>query len=349
MATTATVEGYFTIPLDHVETSTVVGFDIYLPRRDGGAVLFRERNLVFTEATRRKLEENGVVDLLVPQSQFSEYGGYRLSQAAPGTSGADAPAAPPQEISREERELPDLLQDRTMHLESRASFLLGVQQQIIEVALSDLGSPGLPQRIFRVAESSARFFMEEPGAYTRVVALLPLDFEAYSHAINTSLYATQLAIATGTDDVHEVALIGRAALLHDVGKGDIPGELLHRSSGLADLEWAEVMSHVDRGVARLREAGWDDPTCLDVAANHHERADGSGYPRGLRLERISMASRIVAIVDTFDALTSSFPNKPPLSGFQALWSMKREMQGHFDPVLLDQFVAVMVERKENRH
>ncbi|MFN7966583.1 MAG: HD domain-containing protein [Acidobacteriota bacterium] len=346
--TSTVVEGYFTIPLSHVETSTVVAFDIYLLRRDGGPVLYRERNLIFTEESRRKLEDNGVVDLLVPQAQFGEYRSYRQSVAPPDAAGGAVPVPVAQEVSREERALGEMLQDRTILVDSRAAFLLSVQQQLVEVALSDLGSPGLPQRVFRVAESSARFLMEEPAAYTRLVLMLQPDFEAYTHAINSSLYATQLAIATGMDDPHDIGLIGRAALLHDVGKGDIPGDLLHRSTGLSDLEWAEVMSHVDRGVARLREAGWDDPTCLDVAANHHERADGSGYPRGLQLARISLASRIVAIVDTFDALTSSLPSKPPLSGFQALWTMKRDMQGHFDPALLDQFVALMVERKEHR-
>lgn len=343
MAQTA-IDGYFAIPLVHVEVSTVVAFDIYLARSDGSAVLYRERNLVFTEENRARLEENGVADVLVPEDQFGAYREYRLSRV-----GVESPAADgAQELSREEQELPELLLDTAMPLESRASILLGVQQQIVEAAFSDLGTLGLPQRVFRVAESAARFLLHDPSAYSRAVKLLQLDFEAYTHSTNTALYAAQLTISGGIDDPHEVALIGRAALLHDIGKGDIPGELLHCTSGLSDLEWAEVMSHVDRGVARLREAGWDDPTCIDVAANHHERADGSGYPRGLQLQRISNAARIVAICDQFDALTSSYPSRPALSGFQALWTMKREMAGYFDPDLLDRFVAVMVEPKARR-
>jgi HD-GYP domain-containing protein (c-di-GMP phosphodiesterase class II) len=341
MANSATLEGFFAIPVSHLETATIVAFDLYLPRHDGTAVLYRERNLVFTSENKQRLEQNGVRELFVPQDQFDAYRSYRLAQ-----SGELGPASAPRvEISPEEEDLAGSLQDRSLPIEARASLLLGVSYQVVEAALSDLGSPGLPQRVFRLADNTARFLASEPPAYFRLVSMLQSDFDAYSHAINTALYSIQLAAHASIEDPHEIALIGRAALVHDVGRGDLPGELLHQSTGLSDLEWAEVMSHVDRGLAQLREAGWDDATCLDVVAHHHERADGKGYPQGLKLEKISRAARIVSIADCFDALTSSHGGRQASTGFQALWTMKRDLAGQFDPDLLDRFIAAMVENQ----
>ena len=97
-----------------------------------------------------------------------------------------------------------------------------------------------------------------------------------------------------------------------------------------------------RGTALLREAGWDDQTCLEVAAHHHENADGSGFPAGLVGREIPAAARMVRIADAFDSLTTSFRNRPALTGFQALWRMRREVGEQFDQPMLTVFIESLV-------
>ena len=331
---------YILVPIEHLRAETMLSFDLYIQHDGTDPVLYRARNMEFTDEVRHRLVASGVHELLVPADQAEAYEQYCAEQGQTAPQSAEPPAT---EISEDELQLVEVVLDSGRPLESRCDALLGVSRVVIESVLSDLTSPGLNQRVQRVAEAGARLLLAEPAAYSRLVARFGIDFEVVSHLANTAFYVIEFARAIGTDDVQELASLGRAALLHDVGKGDIPGELLHRESGLTDLEWAEVMSHPARGVTLLREAGWDDAICLDVCANHHERCDGSGYPRGLHREQISLAARMVAIADAFDSLTSNYSNRPPYSGFQALWRMKREMAGKFDTELLDRFIQVMVD------
>ncbi len=329
---------FFSIPLDQLKPDSVPGFDLYLRHAGGEPVLYRAANMPFTDEVRHRLLESGVHDLYVPADQAEQYRRYRKE-----TGGDEETRPPGPPVSTEESMLGDILADRSVPLEERCRTLLGVSHAVIEAAFADLGSPGLAERVHRVAEETARFLLAEPEAYATLVGRLRIDYETYAHSVHTALYTTELVRSLGMGDPGEIASIGRAALLHDVGKAEISPELLHKQGRLTDLEWAEVMSHTERGVTMLREAGWEDPVCLDVCMNHHERCDGSGYPHGLTRDQLTLAVRAVAIADAFDSLTSRHGGTPPLSGFQALWKMKREMQGQFDADLLDRFIRVMVE------
>jgi putative nucleotidyltransferase with HDIG domain len=213
-----------------------------------------------------------------------------------------------------------------------------------QAAFPDLNTPGLSERTQRAAEAAARVLLETPEAGPTVFDLLSLDLETYNHSLRVALYAAELAQALELPDPAESRAIGRAALLHDIGAGQVPVEVLHRNPAtLGAAERAALLRHTERGAEMLLEAGVHDPVCLDVCRNHHERCDGSGHPRGLVREEISTPSRIVAIADVFDALTSVGGRRIALSGLQALWRMKRHMEGQFDPGFLDSFIAAMVD------
>ena len=338
---------FFAIPLEHLETETVLGFDLFLRHGRGEPVLYRGQNMEFTPAVKERLIASGVRELLVPSDQAQAYARYRDEH------GGDEQGPAPKEtglggLSADEQELPELLADAAVPLEVRSNVLIGVSHAIIEAALADLGQPGLPQRIQRISEETARYLLAEPCAFASMVDLLAVDSTTYNHMANTSLYSLELARAAGYDDLSDLSALGRAALLHDVGKADLPVELLRRDGNLSDLEYAELMNHTHLGVQRLRDAGWDDPLCLDVCASHHERCDRSGWPRGLSRDQISLPSRIVAIADTFDTLTTNHGAGFGLTGYQALWKIKREMRGQFDPELLDRFIQVMVDPRRHR-
>ncbi|MBP7148803.1 MAG: HD domain-containing protein [Acidobacteria bacterium] len=336
---------YFGIPLEHLEPATVPGFDLYLRHAGGAPVLYRAGNMEFTDAIRQRLLGSGVTELLVPVGQAGAYRAYREQ------CGQTAPTAAPRpkpELPEDERSLPEVLEDRARPVAARAYALLGVSQNVVRAALSDLGSPGLPQRVHHVAEATARFLLAEPDAYSTLVRMLRVDYETYSHSIHTALYTTHAMVGC-RPGLEDLAVLGRAALVHDVGKAQLPRDLLRRGEPLEYTDAEAIKTHTDRGLAMLREAGWDDPVCLDVCANHHERCDGSGYPRGLSADQISTPARLIGICDTFDMLTTSLTGRPALSGFQTLWRMKREMAGQFDTQLLDRFIEAMVDSGPVRH
>lgn len=332
-------DSFFAVPLANLEVETVLSFDLYIQHRGAGPLLYRSRNMEFTPAVKDRLIAHGVAELHVPIAQAEAYRRYR---EVCGSAAHDAPKVATS-VFEDEEKLVEVVRDRTQPIDTRTRLLVGVSRTIVREALSDLGMPGLAQRVHRVAEESARLLLSDVDAFPTLVTLLNVDTETYSHMSNTALYATELARASGIGSVEMLTRIGRAALLHDVGKAALPHALLDRGDDLTDLEFAEYMTHTTRGVERLAAAGFDDPICLDVAQNHHEHLDGSGFPRGISGLELSPATRIVAIVDTFDLLTSRRRGSVELSGYQALWKMKREEAGAFDPELLDAFIRVMVE------
>ena len=342
-ATLAPPTTFFAVPLEHLEPETVLGFDLFLQHGSAEPILYRSKELEYTSAVQERLLGFGVAHLLVPTDQAPQYHAYRRTRGSALDTGAPEPVSGPAP-GRVEAEIDGILHDHSLPLRSRATALLGVHRAVVEVALSDLSTPGLHERVQRVAEVTARFLLSEPKAFSSLVGLLASNMDAYHHATRTSLYATELARSIGSRDIGPLVEIGRAALLHDVGRGDLPLEWLHRSGGLSDLDWADVVSHTERGVHLLRTAGFDEPVSVDVVANHHERCDGSGYPQGLRREQVSFHARLVAITDIFDSLTSSGKNHVALSGYQALWRMKHSLNGLFDPELMEHFIRVMVDR-----
>jgi hypothetical protein len=129
-------------------------------------------------------------------------------------------------------------------------------------------------------------------------------------------------------DKAEVARIRTAALLHDVGKIEVPWEILEKPGALTDEEFAEIKKHPGAG-ARLVE-GMGDPELTATVRHHHERIDGGGYPDGIAREEIPVGARIIAVADTFDALTSARSYRQPRSHEEALVVLREEAGAQLD-------------------
>ncbi|MYN45615.1 response regulator [Pseudoduganella sp. FT93W] len=175
------------------------------------------------------------------------------------------------------------------------------------------------------------------------------DNETGLHVIRMSHFARYLALAAGCD-AGFVEQLFEAAPMHDIGKIGIPDAVLLKPGKLDADEWKIMQSHVDIGAEIL---GDDDSSLLRMAAsiarNHHEKWDGSGYPRGISGEQIPLEARIVAIADVFDALTSVRPYKSAWSVEQAFDLIRKEAGTHFDPVLAELFLTLEPQIREVQH
>lgn len=175
------------------------------------------------------------------------------------------------------------------------------------------------------------------------------DNETGMHVIRMSYYARQLALAAGYSEGQAEDLLN-AAPMHDVGKIGIPDAILQKPGKLDEAEWNVMRSHAEIGAAIIGEHtnGLLKMARL-IALTHHEKWDGSGYPKGLKGEEIPHEGRIVAIADVFDALTSVRPYKRAWTVDEAIEAMRRDSGKHFDPQLLELFIAnlpAMLEIKE---
>jgi len=172
-------------------------------------------------------------------------------------------------------------------------------------------------------------------------AIAKRDSDTNEHNYRVTLYAIALGEAVGLDATSMRALI-LGAFLHDVGKIGISDNILLKPGKLSEDEFAVMRTHVALGVDILHDSAWLH-AALDVVGNHHEKFDGSGYPKGLAGEAIPLNARIFAIVDVFDALVSVRPYKPALSCEAALGILGEGRGRHFDPRLLERFASLAPE------
>jgi putative nucleotidyltransferase with HDIG domain len=162
----------------------------------------------------------------------------------------------------------------------------------------------------------------------------------HSHSIASSVWATALGREIGLDrDAMRVVALG--SMLLDVGKTRIPESILGKPGKLDEREREEMRRHVDYGLALVREAGRVDERVLEMIANHHERHDGSGYPRGLEGADIPVYGRIAGIVDTYDAMITSRPYASTQSSYGALRQLRSLAGTQFQPELVDQFTQAI--------
>src|SRR3954452_25320708 len=131
-----------------------------------------------------------------------------------------------------------------------------------------------------------------------------------------------------------VAKVRRAAILHDIGKVQVSAAIIDKPGQLSDEEYESVQAHAEAGAEML--AGLD-PELAAIVRHHHERVDGRGYPDGLAGEEIPLGARIIAVADTFDALTSRRPYRSARRRRQALALLVAEAGSQLDPGVVEAF------------
>ena len=159
---------------------------------------------------------------------------------------------------------------------------------------------------------------------------------AHSHAVDTAVYMTSFGRFAQLPE-EQISLLGYLGLMQDVGKLRVPDEILGKREPLTEAELAAARRHVQHSVNILRDTPGLPPGLDDMAALHHERHDGSGYPKGLNGKDIGLLGSIAAIADTFDALTTKRPYASPVSPSVAL-NMLYKWRGLYDPTLVEQFI-----------
>lgn len=167
------------------------------------------------------------------------------------------------------------------------------------------------------------------------------DNETGLHVIRMSHYSKLLALAAGFSE-READRLFQAAPMHDIGKIGIPDHILLKPGKLDDAEWKIMRRHPEIGAEIIGEH--DSPllkTARIISMTHHEKWDGSGYPKQLKGEEIPLIGRIIAVVDVFDALTTERPYKKAWTIEEAIAHLQRESGRHFDPELVVLFMKVM--------
>ncbi|MCL6487081.1 MAG: HD-GYP domain-containing protein [Janthinobacterium lividum] len=178
------------------------------------------------------------------------------------------------------------------------------------------------------------------GMLLGLARLKTADNYTYMHSVAVCALMTALAreLELAPEQVRSAGLAG---LLHDIGKMAVPSAILNKPGSLSDAEFSCVRTHAAAGHRLLLEVDDIDPVALDVCLHHHEKLDGSGYPKGLRGDEISLYARMGAICDVYDAVTSNRPYKQGWCPAESLRRMAAWRGGHLDAKLFAAFVKCL--------
>ncbi len=189
----------------------------------------------------------------------------------------------------------------------------------------------------KLVEEISDSVTRNPGALISLARLKTADDYTYMH----SVAVCALMIALGRQlklDEEIVRKLGIAGLLHDLGKAMMPLEVLNKPGKLTDDEFRIMKSHPEEGYKLLLESSGVDDITFDVVLHHHEKTDGSGYPKGLKDSEISLHAKMGAVCDVYDAITSNRPYKAGWDPAESLRKMAEWANGHFDPSVFQAFV-----------
>jgi putative nucleotidyltransferase with HDIG domain len=179
------------------------------------------------------------------------------------------------------------------------------------------------------------------GRRAQLLSELAAELEArdpwtHGHSRRVAAHAVAIAVQMGLSE-RQVAIVRAAAVLHDVGKINTPRAVLHKPARLTQVELGLIELHPVDGAEIVSSLG--NPELTAIVRHHHERLDGSGYPDRLRGNEIPLGARIVAVADTFDAITSTRPYRPARTHDRALQILEEEAGTRLDPVGVSAFCA----------
>ncbi|OYU42562.1 MAG: phosphodiesterase, partial [Burkholderiales bacterium PBB4] len=227
---------------------------------------------------------------------------------------------------------------RAVEIERAAKICLQSKQAVISMFQEarmgkavDVG--GAKQMVEEISDSVSR----NPGALISLARLKTVDDYTYMHSVAVCAMMVALSKQLGLEE-EQVRASGLAGLMHDLGKAMMPIEVLNKPGKLTDAEFGIIKTHPSEG-HRLLLAGQNvGEQVLDVCLHHHEKTNGTGYPKGLKDGEISVFAKMGAVCDVYDAITSNRPYKSGWDPAESLRKMAEWSNGHFDGKVFQAFV-----------
>lgn len=308
-----------------------------------------QRNLVrFLESMEiGGFEWTGVPDL-AEAARFAHYVGRvegevsGVDEISDGLDRIDVrsvvPLAPRQEVLEELTEDPD----KRLRAERTYRHSVAVTREVMEsVRTRGVLRTG---KIRRAVQTIVDQVLDDETLLVGLTNLRDYDEPTFTHSVNVCVFSVSLGQRIGLSRF-ELYDLGMAALLHDIGKADVPKEILLKPDALDDEEWRQMRNHVRFGALRiLEERGRDSLPIREmlVAFEHHLNVDLSGYPELFAPRRLSFYSKIVSICDSFDAGTTPRIYKTePITPAEMLEALQRWQGTRYDPILLKAFIGML--------
>jgi len=273
------------VAVESLGLSEALPFDLYVSHGEAGAPrLYRRRDYPLSREDLGRLISRGIQTLYILTDDTTAYREYLLES---------------------------VFQDESVPPVQRYQNLRTAARTILSESLKNKDVEGLVGVTGDVADKLVLTVCENNVLLLDLFQVMAHDYGTFTHMMNVSTYCVLLAHSFGIRDKQDLMDIGKGALLHDVGKLDVPTGILTKRDKLTRKEMDLLKEHPTGGFQKLafrEDVGWDQ---LMMVYQHHERCDGRGYPAGLVSREIHLWARICAIADVFDALTHDRPYRGP--------------------------------------
>ena len=225
---------------------------------------------------------------------------------------------------------------------SNAKEIFKTSSSIVSQTISAIrnGDEIHPGYFDEASKAISRSIMRNKDALTWLGKIRNKDNYLYEHSVNSATLMGIFAHAYGLES-NEIEQCITGALLHDVGQAHIASEYFERAGPLSPEEFAQVKNHVNIAVRLLEHNNDISDISLKIVQEHHERVDGSGYPKGLKNSDISLYGRMFAIVDTYDAVTNKRCYKEAIPSSYGMRTLLELSKTNFDESLVHQFIKCM--------
>jgi putative nucleotidyltransferase with HDIG domain len=222
---------------------------------------------------------------------------------------------------------------------NRAIKLCARSTEAVKTMFSDvrMGNAIDAENVQGMVDEITQSVARHPNALISLARLKNVDEYTYMHSVAVCALMIALARQLGLGE-EEVREAGVAGLLHDVGKMAVPEAVLNKPGKLTDAEFDMVKGHPAAGAEILLHGQNVSPAAIEVALHHHEKVDGTGYPHALKGTDISLLSRMGAVCDVYDAITSDRPYKKGWDPAESIRKMAEWSKGHFDEAVFQAFV-----------
>lgn len=236
--------------------------------------------------------------------------------------------------------LKKIMSSDTVSLREKTKTMYNVTQEIMKDFFEQSASTKALHSSEKVMEIMEDCMSSHDVSFGAVSQIVNKDYYTYTHSVNVGLYCMTFGVKCemGRGDIRDLGLGG---MLHDVGKSKVPRDILNKNGKLTDEEFGVIQLHSLWGEEILNDMACYAPNVVNMCAQHHEKFEGGGYHKHLAGEEISFHARVCKIMDVFDALTTRRSYKEALQAFDTLTLMRKKMNGHFDPGLLDKFIRLM--------
>lgn len=323
---------------------------------DTGAIYILENEALYLGATTPKLPPQFPDELRLAQLNDHPHIKEAISTRAPVylDDARTASLSPAEKVIVDSRHLVSILYFPLLLKEKAiGAFIVGTTRTIHQFTEKEIDLCYILSFQVALAIANAQLYKNAQQAIVDLTQAYDATLEGWSRVLDMRDHVTDehthrvadltvvLASRMGIPEA-DLGHIRRGALLHDIGKMGIPDAILQKPDVLSDTEWTIMQTHPDLAYKLLSNIDYLAPA-VDIPYCHHEKWNGTGYPRRLRGEEIPLAARIFAVVDVFDALTSSRPYRKAWKREDALAYIKEQSGKHFFPKAVKAFLKMLEE------